>query len=60
MPRSPRCGDSLGHVPARCSAPPSRPFDIPIGVIILGAGAYYVYRHVQHVRASNAVAVEEH
>jgi membrane protein DedA with SNARE-associated domain len=31
-----------------------RPFDIPVGVIIVGAGAYYVYRHVQHFRASSA------
>jgi hypothetical protein len=29
-----------------------RPFDIPIAVVILGAAAYYIYRHVKHFRAA--------
>ncbi len=36
-----------------------RPFDIPIAVVIVGAGAYYVYRHVKHFRAANLGSAEE-
>ena len=36
-----------------------RPFDIPIAVIIVGAFAYYVYRHVRKSKkATNAADVE--
>jgi hypothetical protein len=35
-----------------------RPFDIPIAVIILAAGAYYVYRHVQHFKEGESLARE--
>jgi membrane protein DedA with SNARE-associated domain len=36
-----------------------RPFDIPIAVVILGAAAYYVYRHVKHFRRASALSAEE-
>ena len=31
-----------------------RPFDIPIAIVILAAGAYYVYRHVRHFQEGAA------
>ena len=39
-----------------------RPFDIPIAIIILGGGIYYIYRHVTHgMRAHDGdVVYEEH
>jgi membrane protein DedA with SNARE-associated domain len=33
-----------------------RPFDIPIAVIIVGAAAYYIYRHVKHFRETGTMA----
>jgi membrane protein DedA with SNARE-associated domain len=36
-----------------------RPFDIPIAVVILGAGIWYVYHHVKSFRESNALPVKE-
>jgi membrane protein DedA with SNARE-associated domain len=35
-----------------------RPFDIPIAIVIVAAGAYYVYRHIQHFREGEAVVSE--
>ena len=36
-----------------------RPFDIPIAVIILGAGAYYVYHHVKNFRAAGTATASK-
>lgn len=36
-----------------------RPFDIPIALVILGAGVWYVYHHVKNFREQNAMAVNE-
>ena len=36
-----------------------RPFDIPIALVILAAGAYYIYHHVKNFREANALALEE-
>jgi membrane protein DedA with SNARE-associated domain len=35
-----------------------RPFDIPIAIVILVAGGYYIYRHVQHFRTQANTAAE--
>ena len=35
-----------------------RPFDIPIAIVIVVAGAYYVYHHIQHFRESDALVRE--
>jgi membrane protein DedA with SNARE-associated domain len=35
-----------------------RPFDIPIAVIIVGAAAYYIYRHIQHFRGQELTVPE--
>lgn len=36
-----------------------RPFDIPIALVILGAGAWYVYHHIKNFRESNALPLKE-
>jgi membrane protein DedA with SNARE-associated domain len=37
-----------------------RPFDIPIAIILVGGGLYYIYRHVTHgMRKHNTEATEE-
>jgi membrane protein DedA with SNARE-associated domain len=36
-----------------------RPFDIPIALIILAAGAWYVYHHVKNFREASALAAKE-
>jgi membrane protein DedA with SNARE-associated domain len=36
-----------------------RPFDIPIAIIILGAGGWYVYHHIKNFREANALAARE-
>jgi membrane protein DedA with SNARE-associated domain len=35
-----------------------RPFDIPIAIVIVGAGAYYIYRHVQRFRTQSTTVSE--
>lgn len=35
-----------------------RPFDIPIAIVILAAGGYYIYRHVQHFRTHSTPVSE--
>lgn len=36
-----------------------RPFDIPIAIVILGAGLWYVYHHIKSLRESSALPVKE-
>jgi hypothetical protein len=36
-----------------------RPFDIPIALIILGAGAWYVYHHVKNFREASSLPAKE-
>jgi membrane protein DedA with SNARE-associated domain len=36
-----------------------RPFDIPIALIILGVGAWYIYHHIKNFRQANALAAKE-
>ena len=36
-----------------------RPFDIPIAIVILGAGAWYVYHHIKNFREANSLAAKE-
>jgi membrane protein DedA with SNARE-associated domain len=36
-----------------------RPFDIPIAIVILGAGVWYVYHHIKNFREASALAAEE-
>jgi len=36
-----------------------RPFDIPIAIVIVVAGIWYVYHHVNNFRQASALAVEE-
>lgn len=36
-----------------------RPFDIPIALIILAGGAWYLYHHIKNFREANALATKE-
>jgi membrane protein DedA with SNARE-associated domain len=36
-----------------------RPFDIPVALVILAAGAWYVYHHIQNFRQSNSPTTNE-
>jgi membrane protein DedA with SNARE-associated domain len=36
-----------------------RPFDIPIAIVILAAGGWYVYHHIKSFKESNALAANE-
>jgi membrane protein DedA with SNARE-associated domain len=36
-----------------------RPFDIPIALVILGAGAWYIYHHVKNFREASNIAANE-
>jgi membrane protein DedA with SNARE-associated domain len=36
-----------------------RPFDIPIALVILAAGAWYIYHHVKNFREASSIAANE-
>lgn len=36
-----------------------RPFDIPIALVILGAGVWYIYHHVKNFREASSMAAKE-